>query len=230
MTTLFASSRRDAMATRDGARASRCFRGCCVGTARVRLDCDVGAREGRRGSDDDGDDSVARGDVLYAGPLSVVFYGRYRDEAIAIKRPKLRTTREIDRYHAELGLMLEARHENVLGVVGARAAPPNYELFFPFMENGAVDEVVYKQGWTPTWQAVLKLAREVCAGLTYLHDVGVVHRDVKPSNVLLDGSWTAKIGDFGLAERESELRASLQAAIYSTEDAEGKARMCTRTR
>lgn len=213
------------MATRDGARANRCFRGCCVGTARVRLDCDVGAREGRRGSDDDGDDSVARGDVLYAGPLSVVFYGRYRDEAIAIKRPKLRTTREIDRYHAELGLMLEARHENVLGVVGARAAPPNYELFFPFMENGAVDEVVYEQGWTPTWQAVLKLAREVCAGLTYLHDVGVVHRDVKPSNVLLDGSWTAKIGDFGLAERESELRASLQAAIYSTEDAEGKARV-----
>ena len=120
------SSARDAMAPGDDARANRCFRGCCVGTSRVRLDCDVGARERRPGrddddDDDDGDDSVARGDVLYAGPLSVVFYGRYRDEAIAIKRPKLRTTREIDRYHAELGLMLEARHENVLGVVGARA-------------------------------------------------------------------------------------------------------------
>ena len=115
------------MAPGDDARANRCFRGCCVGTSRVRLDCDVGARERRPGRDDDDDDDddddarVARGDVLRAGPLSVVYYGRYRDEAIAIKRPRLRTTRELDRYHAELGLMLEARHENVLGVVGASA-------------------------------------------------------------------------------------------------------------
>ena len=119
---------------------------------------------------------------------------------------------------------MELAHEHVVAVVGARAAPPNYELFFPFMENGAVDELMYGHGWTPTWQAVLKLAREVSAGMAYLHSRGVVHRDVKPGNVLLDASWTAKIGDFGLAERESDLRASLQAAIYSTEDAEGKSR------
>lgn len=88
-----------------------------------------------------------------------------------------------------------------------------------------MDELMYGHGWTPTWQAVLKLAREVSAGMAYLHARGVVHRDVKPGNVLLDASWTAKIGDFGLAERESDLRASLQAAIYSTEDAEGKSRV-----
>lgn len=42
-------------------------------------------------------------------------------------------------------------------------------------------------------------------GLMYLYDVGVVYRDVKSSNVLLDGSWMVKIGDFGLVECESEL-------------------------
>ena len=210
-------------------RENRCFRGCCVGTSDVRLDhvvrqasASVDARARWRPADESA--VILRGDVLRAGPLSTVYYGRFGKRAIAIKRPKLRTTREIDRYHAELGLMLELAHEHVVAVVGARAAPPNYELFFPFMENGAVDELMYGHGWTPTWQAVLKLAREVSAGMAYLHSRGVVHRDVKPGNVLLDASWTAKIGDFGLAERESDLRASLQAAIYSTEDAEGKSR------
>lgn len=84
------------------------------------------------------------GDVLYVGLLSVVFYGCYCDEVIVIKRLKLWMMCEIDWYYVELGFMFEARYENVLGVVGARAASSNYELFFLFMENGVVDEVVYE--------------------------------------------------------------------------------------
>ena len=216
-----------------------CFRGCCVGRDDARLDvCVVGASMASTSSvSASGAASggalasaqpleAVRGEVLYAGPLSTVYYGRFMNAAVAIKRPKLRTSREIDRYHTELALMLSFSHPSVLRVVGARATPPNYELLFPFMENGAIDDVMYAQGWVPTWQAVLKVGREVALGLAYLHDeCGVVHRDIKPSNVLLDGSWSAKIGDFGLAEYEKDLRASLQAAIYSTEDAEGKQRV-----
>ena len=198
-----------------------CFRGCCRGTDAVRVDHVVRAASGPSSSDA----RVARGDVLYHGPLSTVFYGRFGARAIAIKRPKLRTTRELDRYHAELRMMLTLEHENVVRAVGASAKPPNYELFYEFMDNGAATEAMYAHGWTPTWQAVLRLAREVASGMAYLHRSGVVHRDVKPSNILLDRSWTAKIADFGLAERESDLRASLQHAIYSTEDAEGRARL-----
>ena len=207
-------------------RSNACFRGCCVGDASIRLDHDVrdASTSARTGVDARGE-VITRGDALAIGPLSVVYRGRFGARAIAIKAPKLRTSREIDRYHAELRMMLEMRHERVVACVGARARPPSYELFFEFMENGAVDDVMYKQGWTPTWQAVLRLAREVGEGMAFLHARGVVHRDVKPSNVLLDGNWSAKIGDFGLAERESDLRESLQHAIYSTEDAEGKARL-----
>lgn len=76
-----------------------------------------------------------------------------------------------------------------------------------------------------------KHSLEIAEGLRYIHGRGVVHRDLKPANVLLGADWVARLGDFGLAELEAELRESLQAAIYSTEDAEGKqveGRFCAR--
>jgi serine/threonine protein kinase len=129
---------------------------------------------------------------------------------------------DIDRYHVELRLMISLSHPNILTLCGARASPPEYFLLFPFQENGSVTTLIHEQGWRPTWQAVLRLLRETACAMTYIHAQGYVHRDIKPSNILLGADWVARLADFGLAEEEKVLRESLQAAIYSTEDAEGK--------
>ena len=194
----------------------------------IRDDARASERAKRSDANEDGssetDDEVARLEEIYRGPLSVVFRGRYRARLVAIKRPKLRTKKEMDRYHAELTLARTCAHERVVNLVAARALPPNYELVYEWMENGSVADAMYVRGLVPTWRAALRVASDVASGLAYLHSLGVVHRDVKPSNVLLDRAWRGKISDFGLAEYESELRASVQAGIYSTEDAEGKTR------
>ena len=130
---------------------------------------------------------------------------------------------EIDRYHVELRLMLELRHPNILTLCGARAHPPEYYLLFPFQENGSVASLIHDRGWRPSASAVVTLLAQVAAAMAYVHSRGYVHRDIKPSNVLLGADWVARLCDFGLAEDEAALRASLQAAVYSEEeDAEGR--------
>ena len=134
---------------------------------------------------------------------------------VAVKRPKLPTKAEIDRYHVELRLMLELTHDHILPLLAAHARPPEYFLVFPYQENGSVASLVHEQGWRPSWPAVLVLLQQVASALAFVHARGYVHRDVKPSNVLLDARWNATLCDFGLAESEEALRTSLQNAVYS---------------
>ena len=130
---------------------------------------------------------------------------------------------EIDRYHVELRLMLSLDHPNILTLCGARASPPEYYLLFPYQENGSVSRLIHDQRWSPSWGAALILLQEIAAAVSYVHARGIVHRDIKPANVLIGADWVARLADFGLAEDENALRESLQASIYQTEDAEGKA-------
>lgn len=207
---LFSVPKRDRslMAVQNPENWSACFRGCCKSD---RLPLAV--------PQDEFSSNLMK---IHDGPASTVFLGRFNDAPIAVKKPKLPTKAEIDRYHVELRLMASLSHPNIVTLCGARAFPPNYYLLFPYQENGSVSALIHEQGWRPTWQAVLRLLRETACAMTYIHSKGYVHRDIKPSNILIGADWVARLADFGLAEEETVLRESLQAAIYSTEDAEGK--------
>uniref|UniRef100_A0A2P2PEI2 Protein kinase domain-containing protein n=1 Tax=Rhizophora mucronata TaxID=61149 RepID=A0A2P2PEI2_RHIMU len=72
------------------------------------------------------------------------------------------------------------------------------------MENRSLDSVLFKKGKSTllNWQRRFNIICGIARGLLYLHQDSrfrIIHRDLKASNILLDGKWNPKISDFGMA-------------------------------
>lgn len=84
-------------------------------------------------------------------------------------------------------------------------ACPEYGcLVYEYMANGSLEELLFHRGGTPVlpWQLRFRIAAEIATGLLFLHQTKpepLVHRDLKPGNILLDHNYVSKISDVGLA-------------------------------
>ncbi|XP_078435069.1 uncharacterized protein LOC144706068 [Wolffia australiana] len=122
--------------------------------------------------------------------------------AAAVKKLRHELTAEAA---AEVGVLAGVRHANIVKLISAAAAAPPLGrlLVYEYAPNGSL------QSWLRTdrrptldWPKRLVIAVDVARALSYLHHdcvPSVIHRDVKPGNILLDGAFRAKLGDFGLA-------------------------------
>ncbi|XP_062195950.1 serine/threonine-protein kinase-like protein CCR4 [Phragmites australis] len=134
---------------------------------------------------------------------------------VAIKRAERgsgRRRRRIDAeraFRAELRLLSRVNHRNLVQLLGFCEERGERILLFEFMPHGALHDHLHGSragaGYSPlfaSWEARLRVALDAARGIEYLHCYAVppiIHRDVKPSNILLDGEWTAKVSDFGLS-------------------------------
>ena len=113
-------------------------------------------------------------------------------------------------------------------------ACPEYGcLVYEYMDNGSLEDRLFRRKNTPplSWQTRFKIAAQICTGLLFLHQARpqpVVHRDLKPGNILLDGNFVCKIADVGLArlipssagERVTQCRATSTAGTFCYIDPE----------
>lgn len=122
---------------------------------------------------------------------------------IAVKRVSHESRQGMKEFVAEIVSIGRLRHRNLVPLLGYCRRKGELLLVYEYMPNGSLDRLLYDQPkYTLNWDQRFHVIKGVARGLFYLHEEWeqiVIHRDVKASNVLLDGQLNGRLGDFGLA-------------------------------
>ncbi|KAL6006067.1 hypothetical protein ACLOJK_040112 [Asimina triloba] len=148
-----------------------------------------------------------------AGRVYRISVGNRAGEVVAVK--KIWNTRSIDEklekeFLTEVEILGSIRHSNIVKLLCCISSDDSKLLVYEYMENGSLDRWLHgRRNGPPSavigvldWPTRLQIAVGTAQGLCYMHhscSPPIIHRDVKPSNILLDNGFKARIADFGLA-------------------------------
>ncbi|XP_066326530.1 probable L-type lectin-domain containing receptor kinase S.5 [Miscanthus floridulus] len=145
--------------------------------------------------------------MVYKGVLPAD-EARPEEMDVAVKRFIRDDGKDVTDFLQEVDIINRLRHKNIVPLIGWCYKKRQLLLVYEYMPNGSLDQHLFRRGVHEQRWPVLSWARryaivgDVAAGLHYVHHEYtrmVLHRDVKASNVLLDASFRARLGDFGLA-------------------------------
>ncbi len=105
---------------------------------------------------------------------------------------------KLERFHHEVRVARQVSHPNVCRVYDIAEADGQHFISMEYIDGEDLASVLRRMGKPSTDKAV-QIARQLCAGLAAAHDKGVLHRDLKPHNVMIDGLGAVRVTDFGLA-------------------------------
>jgi ABC-type phosphate transport system substrate-binding protein/tRNA A-37 threonylcarbamoyl transferase component Bud32 len=136
------------------------------------------------------------------GAFGEVYMGTYIGAIVAIKRMLLPTSSErmevVENFVREAGLMAQIRHPNIVQFLGASVSPPYLYLITEYCSQGSLHDVIHdvkKRTLGPSEKRAMLI--DAALGIMYLHGKGIVHRDIKTHNFLVDRMGTVKVADFG---------------------------------
>jgi len=149
------------------------------------------------------------------GAFGEVYKGVLDGKEIAVK--KLRNMPGIDekQFENEFGHLRRLKHQNIVQLVGfcneeeevvvkhegkeIHAFDIHRALCLEFVPNGSLGNCLSEQCHGLNWHILFRIIKGICEGLKYLHDVSIMHFDLKPDNILLGEKMVPKIADFGLS-------------------------------
>ena len=123
------------------------------------------------------------------------------NEEVAIKllKPEIAADEStIERFRNELKFARKISHKNVCRMYHIAKEGETPYITMEYVEGEDLKSLIMKKGKMPEEEAV-SIAKQVCEGLAEAHELGVVHRDLKPQNIMIDKKSNAKVMDFGIA-------------------------------
>ncbi|MQL72363.1 hypothetical protein Taro_004704 [Colocasia esculenta] len=164
----------------------------------------------------------SQANFLAEGGFGSVHRGVLPDgQAVAVKQHKLASSQGDLEFCSEVEVLSCAQHRNVVMLIGFCVEDRRRLLVYEYICNGSLDSHLYGHNREPLdWPARRKIAVGAARGLRYLHEecrVGcIVHRDMRPNNILLTHDFEPLVGDFGLARWQPDGDMGVKTRVIGT--------------
>eukprot|EP01132_Coremiostelium_polycephalum_P000899 gene899-1124_t len=140
-------------------------------------------------------------DQVGKGGFGTVYFARSTKEkkTVAIKKVPHQTKRQIQQNFREVSILSKCNHPNIVKLITCHLdKDSNLWIIMEFMEGGTFEEAA--KAWKFNENNLAYVARELLKGLQYMHENGMVHRDLKSANIMMSVEGKVKLIDFGLCE------------------------------
>ncbi|KAL5231168.1 hypothetical protein ABZP36_029944 [Zizania latifolia] len=178
-------------------------------------------------------DGFANRNIVGRGGFGAVYRGVLADGSVVAVKKMLDPDMEggDEEFTNEVEIISHLRHRNLVPLRGCCITDDDVEegkqrfLVYDFMPNGALEDFIFRDGEEGskrpalTWAQRRNIIMDVARGLEYLHygvKPSIYHRDIKATNILLDGEMRARVADFGLARRSREGQSHLTTRVAGT--------------
>jgi tRNA A-37 threonylcarbamoyl transferase component Bud32 len=171
------------------------------------------------------------GEIIGRGGMATIYRAHDtrlgRDVAVKLLRPEISADRDLaDRFRREALAATVLRHQNIVACLDTGSDPAGPFLVMDLIEGEDLAARLNRTGPLPATE-VARIGLDIARGLGVAHIRGIVHRDVKPSNILLGRDGRAMITDFGIARLAADAEAALPGTTlgsvqyFSPEQAQG---------
>ncbi|CAM8914753.1 unnamed protein product [Rhodiola kirilowii] len=152
-----------------------------------------------------------KGELIGSGAFGRVYMGMNLDsgELLAVKQVLIAATKEKAQAHMkeleeEVKLLKNLSHPNIVRYLGTVREEDSLNILLEFVPGGSISSLLGKFGSFP--EAVIQTyTKQLLLGLEYLHRNGIMHRDIKGANILVDNKGCIKLADFGASKQVAEL-------------------------
>ena len=173
---------------------------------------------------------ILRGELIGKGTYGRVYLGinATTGDVLAIKhvevnpkaagQDKDKMKEMVSSLDQEIDTMQHLEHPNIVQYLGCERKEYSISIFLEYISGGSIGSCLRKHGKFEE-RVVSSLTRQTLAGLSYLHAEGILHRDLKADNILLDTDGTCKISDFGISKRSdniygNDITNSMQGSVF----------------